>query len=288
MAVALKLETIGKKDWYAWGAELLLTNQNQDGSWRGEYADSGADTCFALLFLKKANFTRDLSSGLAGLKDPGRLLRPGGVGGDALRTNPPTFDKTGIGKKSEPGEKKSPSSGDSAKPTKVVIPDTADKSPRTAEEKAAAKLGDDLLQSTKERRAEVLKEMRDTRGVAFTEALVASISRLDGDARKEARVALAERLTRMKPDTLREYLDDEEPEIRRAAALATAAKKNRPHVPDLIKRLSDPEPIVRRAALHALKKLTGKDFGPDDEATVSQRKEAIAAWLKWWQANSRE
>ena len=89
----------------------------------------------------------------------------------------------------------------------------------------------------------------------------------------------------MKPDTLREYLDDDEPEIRRAAALATAAKKNRPHVPDLIRRLSDPEPVVRRAALHALKKLTDKDFGPDDEATVSQRKEAIAAWLKWWQAN---
>ena len=47
VAVALDLERIGKKDWYGWGAEVLLTNQQVDGSWRGGYADSGADTCFA-------------------------------------------------------------------------------------------------------------------------------------------------------------------------------------------------------------------------------------------------
>jgi HEAT repeats len=289
VSVALKLETIGKKKWYDWGAELLLANQGRDGAWQGgDFSTSGADTCFALLFLKKANFTRDLSSGLAGLKDPGKLLRVGGVGGDALRTSPADLDKTGIGKKSAPGEKKSALYGEGVKPPKVEIPSGTGKTPRTAEEKAAAKLGDDLVEARGERRAEVLKRMRDARGVAYTEALVASISRLDGDARKAARVALAERLTRMKADTLREYLDDDEPEIRRAAALATAAKKNRSHVPALIRRLSDPELIVRRAAHHALEKLTGKDFGPDDEATVSQRKEAIAAWLKWWQANSCE
>ena len=289
VGVALELETIGKKNWYEWGAELLLANQAADGSWQGgDFSASGADTCFALLFLKKANFTRDLSSGLAGAKDPGKLLRAGGVGGDALRTAPAELDKTGIGKKAVAEEKTEYAPTARVKPPAIEAPGTSAKTPRSAEEKSAAKLGDALVEAKGERRAEVLKELRDTRGVAYTEALVATISRLEGDARKEARVALAERLTRMKADSLRDYLDDDEPEIRRAAALATAAKKNRSHVPALIRRLSDTEPLVRRAAHHALVKLTDKDFGPDDEATVSQRKVAIAAWLKWWQANSRE
>jgi hypothetical protein len=33
VAVALGLDTIGKKDWYAWGAEVLLASQQADGSW---------------------------------------------------------------------------------------------------------------------------------------------------------------------------------------------------------------------------------------------------------------
>ncbi len=56
VAVALDLQTIGKKDWYEWGAEILLANQFTDGTWRGNYALSGADTCFALLFLKRATW----------------------------------------------------------------------------------------------------------------------------------------------------------------------------------------------------------------------------------------
>jgi hypothetical protein len=62
MAVALNLDTISKKDWYAWGAESLLQSQQADGSWQGDYGACGADTCFALLFLKRANLT----SGIAG------------------------------------------------------------------------------------------------------------------------------------------------------------------------------------------------------------------------------
>ena len=94
---------------------------------------------------------------------------------------------------------------------------------------------------------------------------------------KRRRVALAERLTRMNADTLRDYLADEEAEIRRAAALATAAKKNRSHTPALVRLLSDADADVRRAAEHALKALTGKNFGSD-----------AAAWQKWWRTNSVE
>ena len=57
--------TIGDKDWYPWGADFLLKKQQADGSWRdGGYFGSSPnlDTTFALLFLKRANLAKDLSS----------------------------------------------------------------------------------------------------------------------------------------------------------------------------------------------------------------------------------
>jgi hypothetical protein len=77
VCVLLGLETLGKKDWYNWGAEVLLKNQKLDGTWAGEYGGCGADTCFALLFLKKSDLLRDLSSGK--VSDPGeRKMKSGG------------------------------------------------------------------------------------------------------------------------------------------------------------------------------------------------------------------
>jgi hypothetical protein len=58
---------IGDKDWYPWGVELLLDHQQTDGSWNnGGYPGSipVADTCFALLFLKRANLAKELTKKL--------------------------------------------------------------------------------------------------------------------------------------------------------------------------------------------------------------------------------
>jgi len=45
----------GKYDWYEIGARWLLANQNPDGSWKGKHGnDTYADTCFAILFLRRA------------------------------------------------------------------------------------------------------------------------------------------------------------------------------------------------------------------------------------------
>jgi hypothetical protein len=61
---------IASKDWYRWGEELLLDHQNADGSWTtGGYFASPqetpiTDTCFALLFLKRANLAKDLTKKL--------------------------------------------------------------------------------------------------------------------------------------------------------------------------------------------------------------------------------
>ncbi len=64
VAVLYELPTLANKDWYRWGAEILLCHQQADGSW----ADAGfhgthpvINTSFALLFLKRANLTPDLS-----------------------------------------------------------------------------------------------------------------------------------------------------------------------------------------------------------------------------------
>ncbi len=64
VGVLYGLKTIGNKDWYRWGVEILLPNQRPDGSWGvGGYHGStpALDTSMALLFLKRANLTADLT-----------------------------------------------------------------------------------------------------------------------------------------------------------------------------------------------------------------------------------
>lgn len=66
-AMLYRLPTIGGHDWYGWGVEALLANQTPAGNWtNGGYPGSGptADTCLALLFLKKVNFSADLAAKL--------------------------------------------------------------------------------------------------------------------------------------------------------------------------------------------------------------------------------
>jgi hypothetical protein len=64
IAVLYDLRQLDKKDWYLWGAEILLCHQSPDGSWqKGGYHGEHPvlNTCFALLFLRRANLTPDLS-----------------------------------------------------------------------------------------------------------------------------------------------------------------------------------------------------------------------------------
>jgi hypothetical protein len=77
VGVLFDLKTIGGKDWYAWGAQILLANQHGDGHWLGtQYIGRTdiIDTCFALLFLKQANLAPDLTESLRlnmAIRDPG-------------------------------------------------------------------------------------------------------------------------------------------------------------------------------------------------------------------------
>ena len=63
----LDLPTVGGKDWYRWGAEILVANQQPLGNWdKGGYhgASRPLDTSLALLFLKRANLAKDLTARL--------------------------------------------------------------------------------------------------------------------------------------------------------------------------------------------------------------------------------
>jgi hypothetical protein len=63
VAVIYDLKLIGGKDWYAWGSEAILDSQRPDGSWLDTHGDV-CDTCFAILFLTRANLAKDLTESI--------------------------------------------------------------------------------------------------------------------------------------------------------------------------------------------------------------------------------
>jgi hypothetical protein len=51
----------------------------------------------------------------------------------------------------------------------------------------------------------------------------------------------------------------------------------------LITALEDSSPAVRSAATTALTRITRQLFGPADDATPAQQKQAVARWRNWWE-----
>jgi hypothetical protein len=60
----LNTESFGKDKWYILGAQYLLREQKQDGSWNNGNIQ---DTCFAILFLRRA--TKPFKIVITGEKD---------------------------------------------------------------------------------------------------------------------------------------------------------------------------------------------------------------------------
>jgi hypothetical protein len=70
VGVLLGLEQFGEVDWFQRGADGLLKKQTEGGGWPSGWGDADklglSDTCFALLFLRKANLGSDISRLLEG------------------------------------------------------------------------------------------------------------------------------------------------------------------------------------------------------------------------------
>jgi hypothetical protein len=289
MAVVYGLKTVGKKDWYAWGSTELLARQRPDGGWEEQYHPENIDTCFALLFLRRANLATDLTTMLdRQVRDPGKaLLRAGGVGGEALR------DKDAGRPPEAPVRRLAPPDRTAA------VPDRPERSPvkpepavPTAKPRAQAggqtgeapksPLSAALVEATGERQEALISEYEQANGIKYTEALADAIHHLRGPARTRAQSALTERLSHLKGVTLRVWLQDDDAELRRAAALACAAKQDDRLVPALIERLRDADAHVAKAAHLALKTLTQQDFGPGPGADAKAWAEAADKWQAWW------
>jgi HEAT repeat protein len=152
----------------------------------------------------------------------------------------------------------------------------------TADDTEAGRLADTLAQVPPARRDDLVAKYRDSKGAQYTDALALAIARENGEARRQLREALAERMTRMTEKTLGQYLEDEDAEVRRAAALGLAMRESKAHVEGLIGLLRDPQPSVERAAHAALRSLSGEDFGPKVNATEAEKTEAASRWRRWW------
>lgn len=268
VGVALNLDTIGDIDWYTWGADTLLPAQTENGSWKQERYSAQVNTSLALLFLCKANVFRDVS-GKVKVKDPGIKELRGGSN--------PVF----VAPKQDPPPP--PTVRPGTEPV-VTVPGGGLTLPPVADHPDADKLATALVSAGDADWATVLAGERDAKGVQHTAAIVRAIGKVDGARKKEARDALAERLTRMTAATLRRLLADPDPEVRRAASLACAMKDEKSHVPDLIDRITDPSDAVVRAARAGLKSLTGKDYGPDPGASDEKKVEAASDWRAWFES----
>jgi hypothetical protein len=146
----------------------------------------------------------------------------------------------------------------------------------------AARLSAALVFAPTEKQKTLIASYREQKGVVYTEALANALAQLNGEMVATARAALAERLSRMTPLTLRDRLGDPRAELRRAAALARAMKDDRSAIPELIPLLADREDLVVRAVKAGLKSLTGQDFGPPRGASPAEQTAAVAAWKSWW------
>ncbi len=143
---------------------------------------------------------------------------------------------------------------------------------------------EDLAEAvTQEKDAElvsVLEELKGRQGAQHTDALARAIEQVDEQAKHVARGLLAQRLLRMTDRTLQAKLQDPNAEVRAAAARAIGYKGS-PLLQELVAALQDRSPLVVGFAHESLVKLTGEDFGPDENASVAESYSAKLRWEKY-------
>ncbi len=275
VGVIFGIDKIGNIDWYAAGAEELLNNQHAGGDWGRGARGNVVDTSFALLFLSRSNLVRDLSAKVQ--RDPWNTELRAGTGTAPREPDPAPAPMPKQPATSTPPPVILPTPIPPPTPNPIPVPVAAD----------AKTLAADLASASDADWEKMLAKLRDEKGTAYTQALLIAAGKLDGERKKAARDALAERLTRMTADTLRTMVKDKDAELRRAAVLAMAMKDDKAHIADLVVALNDDEEMVIRAARAGLKSLAGEDFGPAPGATAAERAAAIRAWGEWIKKQKR-
>ena len=98
LCMVCDLKTVAGHDWYAWGADLLVADQSDDGSWPSAgICPIPVDTCLAVLFLKRVNVAKDLTAHL-------KLIAPiKDLSGDKLKYISPG-ESPGLTQPKSPGE----------------------------------------------------------------------------------------------------------------------------------------------------------------------------------------
>lgn len=227
----------GDIDWYDYGAKILLRIQQKDGSFAHTVQHgANADTCFALLFLRRINLL-DLNMNVT-LTGGGSIREKGGA----------TAKKKGpSGPKGTPAE--------------------------------AQALGKELETAIGPRVDEILGKLTINTDNAYREALLDAIysEKVRPSYKDKARVALADRMSRLDPEKVAKYMTEEDAELRLAAVWGAERGEMRELIPNLISRLADREPRVASAAYDILKSMTKQDFGRTADG-----------WNRWWEANSNK
>ncbi len=134
--------------------------------------------------------------------------------------------------------------------------------PHAVAEAEVARLTEELVSAPDAQKGAVLARLSRGAGEAPGEALAAAIPRLTGRWRERARLALADRLSRLPTGALRERLRHEDAETRRAAAAAALRKKDGSLLQELTPLVKDEDPAVAAGARRALEGLTTQQAGP--------------------------
>lgn len=235
---------LGEVDWYAQGCDLLLREQQKDGSWDLDHRHGKpCDTAFALLFLRKSNLVPELNMDV--------IFRGGG---DVRKLDAPKPTAPAGG---------APAAG-TARPKGT--------------EKEARELAKELPDSVEPRTSEIIEKLVESGGEWYTDALLEVLHNpgTKPTVKVKTRDGLARRLARFKATTVAGYLKSSDREAKLAACLALQVKHRngqdvKPALEDLIDALASTSGTdVMQAAYATLKEVTGKDFGPTP-----------GSWKKW-------
>src|SRR5262249_55557111 len=128
----------------------------------------------------------------------------------------------------------------------------------------------------------ILVELEKRRGEPVLSTLGIAAASYEADVQQLARQLLVRHLGRQTAAELKVQLKNDQAEVRAAAARLVGSKGLR-FGSELIDLLGDAETVVRQAARQALVQLArGTDFGPEANASDTERAEAVRQWRDWW------